>query len=595
MQSASFTASAERPTGEKRKKLKAIHENCRVNLEQSPNDAGCLHMMGLIECLLGHKRIALKWLKQSLDVKPDSPDVLCHYAIVLMERSRYPEAIETLNRAIALNPDHADSFYQLGNAFKTLKDSERATQAYTRVLELNPKHAEACNNLGTLLSGQKLYAEAVGFFERAIAAQPDYLVAYNNIGVSLAALDLLDEAEKFYNYVLRLQPDCAETWNNLGIVFRLRGKFAESKKYFQKALSFRPSYAEACNNLGNALKDCGELDEAILFYRKALQLKNTPDQHHNLALALLAAGQMQEGWREYEWRSGTHQLAAGARGFTQPQWQGEAAEGKTLLLHAEQGFGDTIQFCRYAALVAGRGLRVILEVQPPLAKLMKSLAGVDAVIARGQPLPDFDLHCPLLSLPFIFDTVLETIPADIPYLAGDNAAVAIWRDRLSQHADALKVGLVWAGKPQRHTPDLAATDRRRSMPPEYLAPLADVSGVKLFSLQKAGPVAPPALGLIDHMNECHDFADTAALIANLDLVISVDTAVAHLAAAMGKPVWLVNRFDTCWRWLRNRDDSPWYPNLRIFRQPQPGDWESVIAEVCDALSEKVKTGSGQSL
>jgi len=385
-----------------------------------------------------------------------------------------------------------------------------------------------------------------------------------------------------------LKHDYPEAWNNLGIIYRLRGQFEGSKDCFRKALLLRPAYAEACNNLGNALKDCGEMDEAIFFYQQAIQLKDTADNHHNLALALMATGRLQEGWREYEWRWKSNQLASGFRSFTQPLWQGEFAKGKTLLLHAEQGFGDTLQFCRFATFVIERGLRVILEVQPSLVRLMKSLAGVEAVVARGQPLPAFDLHCPLLSLPLVFNTSLETIPVATSYLSADHEAVSVWRDRLLEHDGFFKVGLVWAGKPQRHTPDLAATDRRRSMPPEHLAPLADIEDVRFFSLQKEGQLAPAELTLVDYMDRCHDFADTAALIANLDLVISVDTAVAHLAAAIGKPVWLLNRLDTCWRWLQNREDSPWYPTLRIFRQPCAGDWQSVIANVRDALIHQSK-------
>ncbi len=578
---------SERREGDKLRRLKKIRESCRANLRRCPNDPVYLHVMGLIECKLGRPLAGMKWLKRSLDVQPNSPDVLCHYALTLMERSKYPEALRALHRAVTINSKHVESFYHLGNALKILGDDDRAMRAYMRVLALNPKHAETLNNLGTLLNDQKRYAAAILFFHRAIVAQPDCLMAYNNIGVSLAALNMLDEAQQFYNHALKQKPDYPEAWNNLGIIFRLRGQFEESANCFRKALTLRPIYAEARNNLGNALKDCGEMDEAILSYRHAVQLRDTGDNHHNLALALMAAGRLQEGWREYEWRWKSNQLASGFRSFAQPLWQGELAKGKTLLLHAEQGFGDTIQFCRYATLAAERGLRIILEVQPPLANLMKSLAGVETVIARGEPLPHFDLHCPLLSLPLVFDTSLETVPARNPYLAAADEAISIWRGRLAEYDDCLKVGLVWAGKPQRHTPDLAATDRRRSMPPEYLTPLADLEDTRFFSLQKAGPAAPAALRFVDHMDQCRDFADTAALIANLDLVISVDTAVAHLAAAIGKPVWLLNRFDTCWRWLRDREDSPWYPSLRIFRQPRPGAWESVVARVREALIDKL--------
>jgi hypothetical protein len=305
-------------------------------------------------------------------------------------------------------------------------------------------------------------------------------------------------------------------------------------------------------------------------------------------MALLAKGGMAAGWREYEWRWETPLMAPARRNFPQLPWDG-APLAKTLLIHAEQGFGDTLQFCRYAPLAAARGLRVILEVQRPLVRLLRCLPGIAAVIARGETLPAFDLHAPLLSLPRIFGTILETIPGATPYLSADGAAVEAMRARLTTIPNqGLRVGLVWAGNSYRNLPGMAATDRRRSIPPENLAPLLAVPGVHFISLQKDGPPAPAAFGLTDLMAEVTDFADTAALISQLDLVISVDTAVAHLAGALGKPVWLLNRFDSEWRWLTGRADSPWYAEMTIFRQTGPGNWDSVIAEVARALQASTK-------
>jgi hypothetical protein len=286
------------------------------------------------------------------------------------------------------------------------------------------------------------------------------------------------------------------------------------------------------------------------------------------------------GWAEYEWRWKTHQLGRGRRNFTQPLWRGQAAPGQTLLIHAEQGLGDTLQFCRFATLAAARGVRVVLEVQKPLVRLLRGLQGVAQVFAHGEALPHFDLHAPMMSLPWMLRTTLETLPGAAPYLHADTAEAANWRHRLAEIApDGQRVGLVWAGSPRTDSPALASVDRRRSMPPAQLGALFECPVVRFFSLQKDGPGAPSNLPMIDVMPEMHDFAATAALIANLDLVISVDTAVAHLAAALGKPVWLLNRFDSCWRWLAGRRDSPWYPTLRLYPQPRLGDWESVLSEV----------------
>jgi len=311
----------------------------------------------------------------------------------------------------------------------------------------------------------------------------------------------------------------------------------------------------------------------------------------NLCFLLLITGRFEEGWEEHEWRWRMRQSSMVERTFPVPLWGGEPIAGRTILLHAEQGLGDTLQFCRYAPLIEP-GARVIVEVQAPLARLVSRMPGIAQVVVRGQALPPFDLHCPLLSLPRAFGTTLATVPGK-PYLAADPADSASWRERLAA-LPGLKVGLVWAGEPRENWPKLAAIDARRSMALKTLAQLGDAAGVSFISLQKGKPAAqatdPPAgMSLVDHTAELKDFADTAALIENLDLVICVDTSVAHLAGGMGKPVWLLNRFDTCWRWLLDRDDSPWYPTLRQFRQPSPGDWLAVVARVRDAL-QRLATG-----
>jgi hypothetical protein len=303
-------------------------------------------------------------------------------------------------------------------------------------------------------------------------------------------------------------------------------------------------------------------------------------------MALLADGDFAAGWREYEWRLKKPQRITSVRPFLQPQWHGEAAEGRRLLIHPEQGYGDTLQFCRFAALATARGFHVTLEVQRPLVRLLQSLGGVAQVVGRGDELPEFDVHCPIMSLPLALGTTLETIPAAPAYLHANVQQVARWRRRLAvmepiHDRRTARIGLVWAGSPRLNSPRATAVDRRRSMPPDRWAPLFEIKGLAFFSLQKDGPSAGGA-PIIDLMGEMDDFADTAALIANLDLVIAVDTAVAHLAAALGKPVWLLERFDSCWRWLRGRRDTPWYPHMRLYRQPSAGGWESVMSEIaCD--------------
>jgi hypothetical protein len=423
------------------------------------------------------------------------------------------------------------------------------------------------------------HGEAVAGYSRALALRPDYPEAHNNLGVALRGQGRPDEAVAHFRRALALRPGYPEAYNNLGIALAQQGQLDEAVVQFGHALASKPDYPEAHANLGGALVDQGRPDEAVAHFRRALALRpNYPEAHSNLATALLAQGDLAAGWEEYEWRWKTPHMIEAARDFAQPRWRGEAAEGRTLLIHAEQGFGDTVQFCRYAPLAANCGLRVIVEVQEPLVRLLRCLPGVDLVVGRGEALPPFDLHCPMLSLPSALATTPPSIPSAASYLHADPAQVAAWRTRLAAMGRrGLRVGLAWAGNPA------LPTDRRRSLTPDRLAPLFELSGLQFFSLQKDGPAAPEAFPLTDLMGEVEDFADTAALVANLDRVVSVDTAVAHLAAALGKPVWLLNRFDSCWRWQAGRRDSPWYPTMRLYRQPCPGNWASVLAEVARDL------------
>jgi len=376
-------------------------------------------------------------------------------------------------------------------------------------------------------------------------------------------------------------------------VLRHQRRLDEAIASFRAALEHQPDHAPVHNNLGLALSEQLKLDEAEACYRRSIALTpEAPDPHFNLGLVLLAKGEMQEGWREYEWRWRTAQTISHRRKFPQPQWHGAPAAGRTLLIHAEQGFGDTLQFCRYAPLAAARGLRVILGVPKSLTRLLRCLPDVDKVIGRGDDLPPFDLHCPMLSLPLAFGTTMSSIPAAPSYLRAEAQEVAFWGDRLAaMNRPGLRVGLVWAGQPGSHSPVQAAVDRRRSIDPARLAPIFDMPGLHLVSLQKTGPAGPAGVALTDFMDEMEDFAATAALIANLDLVIAVDTAVAHLAAALGKPVWLMSRFDACWRWLTDRRDSPWYPSLRLYRQPEPDNWSAVLAEITRDLHRLAQSRS----
>jgi Flp pilus assembly protein TadD len=460
-----------------------------------------------------------------------------------------------------------------------------ATTFYRRALALHPPYAEAQQNLGSALADLGQPDAAIACFQKALSLRPDYPMAHLNLGNSLWAKGQAEEAIAAYDRAIALRPDFAEAHCFRAIILGDQGKVEEAMAACRRALALMPGLPDAHNTLGNLLRLTGRLAEATGCYRRALSLMpDYPDAHFNLGTALLTMGEFAAGWPEYEWRWKTPQMIATARRFPRPQWRGEAAAGQRLLIHAEQGSGDTLQFCRYAPLAAARGLKVIVEAPAPLVRLLRGLDGIEAVVTAGETLPDFDLHCPMLSLPLALGTTLATVPAATPYLHADAAAAAAWHARLAEWpTEGPRVGLVWAGNPSLDQPARAAMDRRRSIPPERLAPLFALPGLRFFSLQKGGSPLPPGAPVTDLMAEMADFADTAALVANLDLVIAVDTSVAHLAGALGRPVWLLDRADPDWRWMLGRGDSPWYPSLRIFRQPSAGDWETVMTDVAKAL------------
>ncbi len=528
----------------------------------------------------GRRMDALASYHRVLELNPKHPEALANLAKLHAELGRPNEAVNYFQLALASEPNSPEILNSLGNLYFQAGRREDAAFCYNRALQLNPKFPEAHNNLGALLTELGEWDTALSCFRRALELKPDYPDALNSLGNVLKQRDRLDEAIQCYRAALAINADYVEAHYNLANVLREAGQTDDAIASFRNALNLRPDFIDAHINLGGTLADQRHLDEALICYDTALALgPDLPDVHFNRALVLLARGDLAAGWAEYEWRWKMPQMIAASPHFERPQWRGEPAEGRTLLIHAEQGFGDTLQFCRYGQLAAERGLRIIMSVPRPLVRLLRSMPAIEYVVVEGEGLPDFDLHCPMLSLPLALETELDTIPVGGPYLRAEPVQVAAWAARLERlHMRKPRVGLVWAGS-SRNSRALAAVDRRRSIAPEQLAPLFDLSEVNFFSLQKGGPVAPSILPLNDFMDEMEDFADTAALIANLDLIISVDTAVAHLAAALGKRVWLLDRFDACWRWLTGRRDSPWYPTLHIYRQPYPGDWGTVITEV----------------
>jgi tetratricopeptide (TPR) repeat protein len=471
--------------------------------------------------------------------------------------------------------------FDLGNALFERGENEAAIIAFRACLAAAPDHAAAWYDLANALLKAGRPVEAVECFVASLRLRPAFGAAYVNLADALRRLGLLDPARTMAELGVLHLPDQPEAKICLASVLHDRSDYEAAATLYSQVVVGAPDHAGALSSLGNTLHAMGQLSAALAVHDRAVAAApDDADFHFNRATARLAAGDFARGWEEYEWRWRRAQCPSRDLGDA---WQGEELGGRTILLHAEQGLGDVLQFVRYVPMVVERGGRVILEVQRPLLRLLRASLCLPQVLARGDALPSFDVHCPLLSLPRAFVTRLETIPSQLPYLHAAPAAAIAWQAKLPI-GGGLRVGLVWAGSP--HTDDAGAhlIDRRRSIDLTEFAPFAELADVQLISLQmhdRTQPVRllPPGLTLCDPMAAVTDFADTAALIANLDLVISVDTSVAHLAGALGRPVWLLSRYDGCWRWLQDRDDSPWYPGLRIYRQPTPGDWRSVLARV----------------
>ncbi len=456
-----------------------------------------------------------------------------------------------------------------------------AEAQYRRILADSPDCAEAHNALGIALQQQGKPDGAVECFRRAVMIKPDYAGALGNLGAALKTLGRSDQAIAALEQALGLEPDNAEAHYNLACVWQDDGQFERAVAGYHRAIALKPTHSGAYNNLGIALKSLGRLDESLIAYGRSLAVApDNPVVRYNHAQALLENGDFEQGWAEHEWR-----FAAGiaqARHAHLPRWQGQAPAGRTILVWSEQGLGDSIQFCRFLPHLSRRGAHVVFEGQPPLERLCRSIPAI-TVIARGEPLPACDFQVPLMSLPGI----MGDVPWAGAYLRPIAAEATAWGEALGPHLRP-RVGLVWAGSPTHKD------DRNRSLPVGLLQSATALAGADFFSFQ-VGPAARSDLaGVTDLSPRLGDFAHTAAALGHMDLVIAVDTAVLHLAGALGRPAWALLPFAPDWRWLRHRDDSPWYPSLRLFRQERRQDWETVMARVTGQLRDVIEawTASG---
>ncbi len=597
-------------------------EQMDLVLAKDPTNSFALNHRGLALTALRRFEDALASYDRAVAVQPDYAEALLNRGDVLVELDRRDEALASFDRALAARPHYADAFCHRGVVLAQMKRPDEALASYDRAIQLRPSYVEALHNRGILLHEQKRFAEALASYDRALALRPDYAEALCNRGMVLFELKAPDEALASYDRALALRPDYVEAqvhrgnalrmlkrfeealascertlelwpdraaaYGNRAIVMHELRRFDEALADYDRAFAIEPDYPDALCNRGATLYELGRFEEALASYARALAVRSDfIDAHYNEAHSRLLTGDLRRGFEKFEWRWEIEPYASYKREFSQPQWTGaEEIAGKTILLHAADGFGDTIHFCRYTPLVAARGARAILEVQTPLHELMRSLGGGAQVLARGDPLPDFDLQCSLLSLPRAFGTELASIPSAAPYLFAPPSRAGQWETRLGPR-DRPRIGLAWSGDPTH------SNDRNRSIALDRLLPLVtgiDATFVSVQREMRAGDAATLRnCGDVLHFGEAlEDFSDTAALMANLDLVISVDTSVAHLAGALGKPVWILLPFIPDWRWLFDRDDSPWYPTARLFRQDKTRAWDDVIVRVRAALRDYVR-------
>jgi tetratricopeptide (TPR) repeat protein len=582
---------------------------------------------GLALQALKRREEALASFDAALALAPDYAEAYYNRGVVLRGLNRPAEALASFDKALAIRPHYIEAINNRGNALRDLDRPLEALASYDAVLALQPRNAPVLNNRGNALRKLSRHAEALASYDKALAIEENFADALINRGMALLALNRpaqalasfskvltrdpsharalahngntlqvlhrLPEALACYDRLLALKPDHADAHYNRGLVLRDLHRLPEALAAFDAALTLRGDDTDTLNNRGLVLRDLERAGEALASFEKALAIApNNAETHVNCSSLRLLTGDYAEGWKEFEWRWRAGDIARWRRDFPQPLWLGEQTlAGKTILLHAEQGFGDAIQFVRYVSLVAAASTRVILEVPQPLKDLFASVRGASRVIVQGDAGGDFDFHCPLLSLPLAFRTTFETIPAEVPYLSAPQTRMMKWRQALAPRSRP-RVGVVWAGNP------MFRNDQTRSVGLSAFLPLLSTAGIDFYSMQKdlrEGDRERLATcpGLVHLGDQLADFADTAAVIESLDLVISSDTSVAHLAGALGKPTWILLQRIGDWRWLIGREDSPWYPSVRLFRQTEIGRWDSVISRVRDELGRWIDAASAR--
>lgn len=530
---------------------------------------------------LGQFAQAVSLCKQALQIAPSYAEGWYNLGLACRGQGLKKQAVVAFKKAASFAIDNPDAQNSIGWQFIELNVCDEAERCLEKALSLAPDFTFALSNLGILRRIQQRLGDAEALFRKAIQSSPELATAYINLGGILNATRQFEEAKQIAEKAVELSPSSPEAWNNLSATHFGLNDYSSAQATAQKAVSLNPEFADAWFSLGIAFHQCGKLDDALTSYNKTLDIDpEYADAHWNKSTLMLLRGNLSEGWPLYEWRWKRKESPA-KRQFKQKLWIGQGPiRGKTLLIYVEQGIGDFLQFCRYVLEAQKQGAKVILETPRPLIALTSTLSPEIMVVPQGDPLPKFDLQCPIMSLPLAFGATLASIPKDTPYLFPSPAKTQAWKELLGA-TSKLRVGLAWSGNPEHDQ------DRNRSLPAAILAPLLEQEA-EFFVVQK--DVRPVDIDFLarhpeirQHQSEFHDFSDTAALIDTLDLVISVDTSVTHLAGALGKPVWLLLQHLPDYRWLQDRTDTPWYPSARLFRQPSIGDWQSVIADIAQSL------------
>ncbi len=559
----------------------------RKSLELKPDSFGAYINMGNTLQDQGKLEQSVACYRKALELNPNSAEVHNYLGDALKDQGKLAAAITSYRQALKGRPNYVEAHNNLGVALSKQGELEAAIASYRRALELKPDYAETYSNLGSALKDQGKLDEALACYGRALELRPDFVEVHSNLGLVLHEQSKLDEAVASYRRALEFSPNCVGVLSNLGNALRDLGQLDASVTCYRKALELNADFAEAHCNLGIALKDMGKFEDATSCFQRALELKSDyPEANFGLGIVYLLTGDFLRGWPKFEGRWRTKGFSR--RSYTQPLWDGSQLAGKTILLYSEQGLGDTLQFIRYASIVKQFGCTVLVQCPASLRGLLEGLSGVDQWIDASKDLPSFDFHCPLMSLPGILKTSMDTIPASIPYVSARAPLVEKWTDRMKE-LEGFKIGICWQGN--RNFRD----DQERSVPLKCFEPLAHIPGVCLINLQKGEGIeqlAPlqDAFSITDFGDELDresgPFLDTAAVMKNLDLVVTVDTVTGHLAGALAVPTWVALSKVPHWPWLLDRSDTPWYPTIRLFRK-QDADWYPVFLKMAEALRKQL--------